>query len=66
MDEQHPLVRDKRCAACGQQFACRPGGCWCTDVRLTAVTLAQLRQRYADCLCETCLRRHASDVRAET
>jgi len=47
----------KKCAACGQQFSCgAPGpGCWCEDVHLSPAALAQLRARYADCLCPRCL-----------
>ena len=29
-------VRDKRCVACGEQFGCHAGGCWCDTVSLTA------------------------------
>jgi len=58
------IIRDKRCVACGEQFACHAGGCWCDAVALTAETQARLLEQYADCLCPTCLRQQASpDVR---
>jgi cysteine-rich CWC protein len=48
-------IREKTCEACGATFECRAGGCWCDDVALAAITRAELRARYDDCLCPTCL-----------
>jgi hypothetical protein len=55
---QPSALREKRCPACGALFACFAGECWCDAVRLTPETQARLRERYADCLCDTCLRQH--------
>jgi len=52
------VIREKTCEACGATFECRAGGCWCDDVPLAAVARAQLRARYGDCLCRTCLLGH--------
>jgi Cysteine-rich CWC len=47
----------KKCGACGELFACGAPGpdCWCEVVKLSPAALAQLRARYADCLCPRCL-----------
>ncbi|MGH9771106.1 MAG: cysteine-rich CWC family protein [Candidatus Acidiferrales bacterium] len=49
--------RRKVCACCGELFLCgAPAGpCWCDEVKLNAGTLADLRVRFADCLCPGCL-----------
>ena len=52
---------EKKCARCGAVFSCRQeAGCWCAGVRVEPAMLAELRARYADCLCETCLRELAA------
>ncbi len=48
----------ERCPRCGGGFHCgvndaRP--CACTALRLSATVLAELRERYASCLCLVCL-----------
>ena len=56
----HPRWRDaSRCDACGEDFVCGAtlAGCWCTEVKLTAETRAELRARYRGCLCRACLER---------
>ena len=48
-----------RCPRCGGGFACGMNGsgpCPCTTVTLSPALLADLRQRYAGCLCLSCLR----------
>lgn len=49
-----------RCPRCGGDFHCGAADpstpCACKAVALDAATLAALRQRYAGCLCMTCLR----------
>jgi Cysteine-rich CWC len=62
---------EARCPRCGGDFHCGAADpstpCACKAVALNARTLAALRERYAGCLCMTCLReiqRGAS--RAET
>ena len=47
-----------RCPRCGCGFVCGIDGeepCPCTTVPLDEVVLAQLRARYAGCLCMRCL-----------
>ena len=57
----------KTCVACGASFVCYARcadperKCWCAHISVSAEALARLRQQYADCLCEACLRRAASD-----
>ena len=46
------------CPRCGGGFVCGIGGegpCPCTTVRLDEAVLAELRVRYAGCLCMRCL-----------
>lgn len=45
----------KVCPRCAATFECRSGGCWCTDVRLSAAQLDWLKQHYENCLCPACL-----------
>jgi hypothetical protein len=45
----------KTCPRCTAIFECRSGGCWCTDVRLSAAKLKLLERKYDDCLCPRCL-----------
>ena len=48
---------EKKCSRCGAAFSCRQeAGCWCANVRVEAALLAELRARYANCLCQACLR----------
>jgi hypothetical protein len=48
-------IREKLCESCGTAFECRAGDCWCDEVALTDLVRAELRARYRDCLCPTCL-----------
>jgi len=57
--EQEPSAHRKTCPACGATFPCLPGGCWCAALRLSPVTLQELRAKYDNCLCPTCLLRLA-------
>jgi Cysteine-rich CWC len=51
---------EKKCSRCGEKFLCKQeAGCWCATVRVEPAMLAELRARYADCLCESCLRKLA-------
>ncbi len=51
---------EKKCLRCGEPFSCQQeAGCWCATMRLDPATLAELRTRFSDCLCEDCLRRLA-------
>jgi Cysteine-rich CWC len=52
---------EKKCSRCGGKFSCKQeAGCWCATVRVEPAMLAELRARYADCLCEVCLRKLAT------
>jgi hypothetical protein len=48
----------KTCPACGATFSCgaETGHCWCQAYELSAETFKFLKNKYADCLCEDCLR----------
>ena len=50
------------CEACGDHFKCGATvtGCWCSEVKLSSATRADLRQRYTNCLCRSCLEREAA------
>ena len=59
-----------RCPRCGGDFRCGASDpstpCDCKTVALDADTLATLRERYAGCLCMTCLREiQRGDSRAD-
>jgi len=45
------------CESCQQPFICGASlmGCWCTEVKLTPETRANLKAKYSQCLCRTCL-----------
>lgn len=56
-----PATVEKKCSRCGAPFACQQeAGCWCTEVQVEPSVLAELRARFADCLCEACLRTMAA------
>lgn len=51
------------CPRCGGGFHCGVADaapCACTTIRLDAATLAEMRARYATCLCLRCLSELAS------
>ncbi|MGH9713284.1 MAG: cysteine-rich CWC family protein [Candidatus Acidiferrales bacterium] len=47
----------KKCEACGEMFDCGAPerGCWCEDLKLASEAAAELRGRFADCVCPRCL-----------
>ena len=51
------------CAACGGEFSCGASlrGCWCSEVKVSDATRAELSSRYRGCLCRDCLERVAVD-----
>jgi len=61
-DAEPGILREKRCAACGEAFDCLAGGCWCDAVPLTEAVRASLQRQFADCLCPACLRERATTV----
>lgn len=57
------LQASERCPRCGGGFHCGisdTAPCACSTLNLDAATLAELRSRYAGCLCMNCLREVAS------
>jgi hypothetical protein len=50
------------CESCGAEFACGAtlAGCWCSEIKLSEETRAELRARYQRCLCRACLERFAA------
>lgn len=51
------------CEACGEKFMCGVTlkGCWCSEVKLSEKTRAELKTRYKGCLCRACLERFAGE-----
>jgi hypothetical protein len=45
------------CESCGEDFSCgsKIGKCWCFAVEVNAETLADIKTKYKECLCEKCL-----------
>ena len=45
------------CDACGGPFTCgaKLSGCWCSAIKLSEETRAELKGRYPNCLCRECL-----------
>ncbi len=61
MAEPVPMEVEKKCARCGDAFRCKQeAGCWCASVHMERAMLAEIRARFADCLCEACLRKLAA------
>jgi len=55
-----PRLREAAvCEACGDPFTCGASlsGCWCSEIKLSDETRAELRTRYRNCLCRACLER---------
>jgi Cysteine-rich CWC len=50
------------CESCGAEFACGAtlAGCWCSEIKLSDETRAELRSRFSGCLCRACLERFAA------
>ena len=62
MTDPVPAEVEKKCSRCGQGFQCKQeAGCWCASVKIDRAILVQLRTRFADCLCEACLRQLAGE-----
>jgi hypothetical protein len=55
----------RECEACGNPFVCGASlkGCWCLQVKLSAETRKELRERYERCLCPECLTRFADPTK---
>ncbi len=53
----------KTCESCGETFGCgaKIDGCWCTEVKLSQESAADLKAKFSDCLCPVCLAKVAID-----
>jgi hypothetical protein len=53
--------KQKICEGCGRPFSCSAEGtgCWCKNVELSSCILFELRARFTDCLCLSCLLRES-------
>jgi len=49
----------KKCVICNQEFECTENGqCWCMQYKYSETLLKELRNKYADCLCPSCLSKY--------
>ncbi|MEP6789046.1 MAG: cysteine-rich CWC family protein [Acidobacteriota bacterium] len=57
----------KVCGSCGKPFGCgaKLEGCWCTELTLTKSQAEDLKTRFNDCLCPSCLAELASRANAK-
>jgi hypothetical protein len=48
------------CESCGEEFICGATlkGCWCMNLKLTDEARNELKSKYNDCLCQTCLEKY--------
>ena len=51
------------CEACGNPFTCgaKLSGCWCSEIKLSDETRAELKTSYRNCLCRECLEKMGQD-----
>jgi len=51
------------CEACGKPFTCGAtlSGCWCSEIKLSDETRAELKTNYRSCLCRECLEKLGQD-----
>ncbi len=56
--------RDVKCEACGEGFVCGVSlkGCWCSEVALTPDDRKDLREKFSDCLCRSCLEKQSAPI----
>jgi hypothetical protein len=54
------------CEACGSSFTCGAtlSGCWCSEIETTPELRSRLRDRFARCLCRSCLEGFAESERS--
>jgi len=52
----------KKCSKCGKEFTCgnEKPGCWCEGLFLDIETLNELKEKYDNCLCPTCLEAYSN------
>lgn len=45
----------KTCQNCGVEFPCGSLCCWCGEIKIDKAVREELKQKFNDCLCRTCL-----------
>lgn len=53
----------KTCQNCGEEFGCGGLCCWCAEIKLDKSVRQELKERFTDCLCRTCLEAAARDLK---
>ena len=54
----------KICPKCGMEFKCEHSiKCWCMSYNIPENKRKYLRENYNDCLCESCLKEFAKEVK---
>jgi hypothetical protein len=50
------------CESCGGRFVCGATikGCWCVEVKTSEQVRAELKSKFRDCLCQSCLEKYGS------
>ena len=49
--------RIKTCPSCNKEFIClHNADCWCMNYKLSEEQLTMLKNKYADCICEDCMK----------
>jgi hypothetical protein len=56
--------KQSSCEACGGDFICGATltGCWCSEIKLSDETRAELKSRLRGCLCRKCLEGFAASA----
>lgn len=56
------------CESCGEEFSCgaKTGVCWCFEIDLESEKLAELREKFKNCLCADCLMNMAAQLTGKT
>lgn len=51
------------CPSCAASFGCgaKAEGCWCSEVKISTASTADLKAKFSDCLCPKCLAIYALD-----
>lgn len=49
----------KKCEKCGRVFICSHSiKCWCTKLKVSEPIGKELKKKYSDCLCKSCLEQY--------
>ena len=56
------IPEPKICESCGKTFGCGANldGCWCSAVSLTIENASEIKAKFEDCLCPSCLAKYAT------